>query len=273
MIVPWSSSDGRLAAVRAAVALQSGGSPRVTFSREAALAFALQASFAGEKCLYAAGLEPYPNNEIFGECLADAAVSVALPSVTGAQPEFGGSTNTCLDKLSTVRSKLDAPLDPAEYQASACAIHYLALRRSLRELVQSARPWGGALDVDLSAGLGLGPLPLILIAVVGSAAIAAFAWYEKETTIEAKRADVAVDKVALETAARVKLATDLAAAAVAHGQAVDIPEVVRSVASAELSESRLLPFAGGLVAAALLAGGVAYALRGKPVVASPELVK
>lgn len=103
-------------------------------------------------------------------------------------------------------------------------------------------------DIQLAAVVG----------VVGVVALIAGAWVVDDVLKE--REVTELKKAEIETAAKVKVATDLCAAQAAAGQPCDVGKVVASLAVAEKRDHDLLPFVviGGV---ALLGGAAYYAFK------------
>lgn len=289
----WDPAGGRIADAQI-LALPGDGrvAGRVAFDRAAALAWSLESAFAAEKCALASGLKNPGSLEEVAQATIDGVILGGPGGFAQIQPPvvFGGAKGKALEALRGVSS---LAIPPRLQIQPACALHMLAVERALRLFVNGARaPGSGPVDVALDSAPGGGggeippagdvqlpipglpfpvpgiPLPfsqtvqrdlgavgaLILIGVLGSAAIAAYAWYRSTTEVEAIKQTAAVDTARVRLLAQAKLAADLAAQAAARGQQVDIPDVVRSLGAAELAESRY----GVWIAGAGLAAAGAY---------------
>jgi len=244
----WSPIEGAAAAI--ALEAQAQTSAPLELPTPAAAQLALTALASAEVLVRAvrarpveAALLPY-----YGAICGPIAAANAAAFTSSSAPILGGAERLLLDLERGASADVAAQYRPI-------VLHYLASQRATRELVRSA----GLRAEAISGPLPTLPLPAvqgdprflagarILVAVLGTAAIAAGAWATSDVAATTSR----VDLEKFRASQQVRAATELAAMAAANGQPISVPDIVREIGERELASIRWTPILAGAIGLAL----------------------
>jgi hypothetical protein len=238
---------GMPARVNAALAATTADSltGHMTFSKGAAMQYALSLLLPAEAMAADVGVTTID--------LAALATAMATP---------GADLSTVLPPLGGAASTLNAswPADPLHPTTTkeVAAVYYLAAQWMVRQMADTthlppATTEAGPVLLAAESGSGnFGVIPLVaylVVAALGAATIAAYAWVKHDDAVEVARAQCSIEIERIKDAAQVQAAITIAEAQIKAGQIPNVPDIVAKMGSRAHADISYTPFiaAGGLL--------------------------